>query len=120
MGLFDGLGDALKGVLGQAGESALPGLITSVLGRTDLGGLGGIVSKLQEAGLGNQVQSWLGNGVNLPVSADQIRSALGNEQLQQIARHFGLPVDETLKVLSEHLPSTVDQASPNGVLQSDS
>ena len=56
-------------------------------------------------------------GTNLPISPDQLRSTLGNQQVQQIARQLGLPVDEALKVLSEHLPTAVDQASPNGTLQ---
>jgi uncharacterized protein YidB (DUF937 family) len=120
MGLFDSLagalGGTLKDVLGQAEASALPGLVSAVLGKTDLGSLQGIVNKLQEAGLGTQVQSWLGSGANLPVSADQLRAALGNEQVRQLAQQFGLPIDAALKLLAEHLPTAVDQASPNGVI----
>jgi len=120
MGLFDSLGGvlggALKDALGQAEASALPGLVSAVLGKTDLGSLQGIVNKLQEAGLGAQVQSWLGSGANLPLSADQLRAALGNEQVRQLAQQFGLPVDAALKLLAEHLPTAVDQASPNGAI----
>ncbi len=118
MGLLDNLlGGALKGALGQAGSAALPAVLSGILAKTDLGGLGGIVNKLQESGLGNQVQSWLGNGTNLPVSPDQLRGALGNDQLRQIAQQLGLPVDGALKVLAEHLPAAVDQASPNGEVE---
>jgi len=88
-----------------------------VLAKTNLGDLQGLVAKLQQGGLNAQVQSWLGNGTNLPITADQLRSALGNQQVQQIARQLGLPVDEALKVVAEHLPTAVDQASPNGTLQ---
>jgi uncharacterized protein YidB (DUF937 family) len=42
---------------------------------------------------------------------------LGNTQLQEFARHLGLPVDETLKNLSQYLPDIVDKASPNGTLK---
>jgi len=100
MGLFDNIGSALKGVVGQVVAAEAP-----------------VVDKLQQGGPNEQVQSWLGNGTNLPVTADQIRSALGNQQVQQLAQHFGLPVDAVLKLLAEHLPPTVDQASPNGTLQ---
>ncbi len=116
MGLFDNLGGALKGVLGQVEATAVPGLISAVLAKTNLGNLNGIVAQLQQGGLNEQVQSWLGNGANLPVTGEQIRSALGNEQVQQIARQLGLPVDGALKLLAEHLPGTIDQASPNGTL----
>jgi uncharacterized protein YidB (DUF937 family) len=119
MGLFDGLnlGDSLKGVLGQVGAAAAPMVINALLQKTQLGDLNGLVNKLQQGGLGTQVQSWLGNGANMPVSADQLRSVLGDAQVQEFARHLGLPVDEALKMLSEHLPGVVDQASPNGRLQ---
>lgn len=117
MGLFDSIGGALKGAVGQIVAAEAPALISAVLAKTNLGDLQGLVNKLQQGGLNAQVQSWLGDGANLPVTADQIRSALGNQQIQQLAQHFGLPVDAVLKLLAEHLPSTVDQASPNGTLQ---
>jgi len=118
MGLFDNpLGGVLKGALGQVEAAAMPALISAALAKTNLGDLQGLVNKLQQGDLGPQVQSWLSNGPNMPVSADQLRAALGNEQIKQIAGHFGIPVDNVLKVLSEHLPGVVDQASPNGVLR---
>ena len=117
MGLLDSLGGALKGVLGQVEADAVPALISAVLGKTNLGDLQGLVNKLQQGGLSDQVQSWLGNGANLPVTVDELRAALGNEQVQQIARELGLPIDGALKLLAEYLPTTVDQASPNGTIQ---
>ena len=48
---------------------------------------------------------------------DQLKAVLGNTQLQEFARHLGLPVDETLKNLSQYLPDIVDKASPNGTLK---
>ncbi len=116
MGVFDGVG-GLKGLLGQVEAAAAPALVSALLAKTDLGSLQGVVAKLQAAGLNDQVRSWLGSGSNLPVTADQLRSALGNQQVQQIARQLGLPVDQALEVLSQHLPTAVDQASPNGTLQ---
>jgi len=116
MGLLDNFAGALRGVLGQGEASAMPALIAAALSKTDLGDLNGIVAKLQQGGLGDQVSSWLGNGSNLPVSPDQLRAALGNQHVQQLAAQFGVPVEAALKLLSEHLPGTVDQASPNGSL----
>jgi uncharacterized protein YidB (DUF937 family) len=116
MGLFDSLGGELKSVLGQAGAAGEQAMISAVLAKTNLGSLSGVVAQLQQGGLNEQVRSWLGNGANMPVTADQLRSALGSEQIQQIAQHLGLPVDAALKALAEHLPAAVDQASPNGQL----
>ena len=116
MGLFGNLGDTLADVFGQVDAKAAPGLIAAMLAKTELGDLQGIVAKLQAAGLGDQVKSWLGNGANLPITADQLRSALGNEQVQQVARQLGLPVDDALKFMAAHVPNAVDQASPAGRL----
>lgn len=117
MGLLDKVGGALKGLVDQV-EAAAPGLITSTLAKTNLGGLQGLVEQLQKGGLNAQVQSWLSKGANLPVTADQLRAALGNQEIKQLAEQFGLPVEATLKLLAEHLPGIVDQASPSGTLQS--
>jgi len=116
MGLFDNLGGSLGGLAEQVTAAAAPGLISAVLAKTNLGDLQGLVNQLQQGGMNEQVKSWLGNGANMPVSPDQIRAALGNDQVKQIAAHFGVPVDAALKLLAEHLPAAVDQASPNGTL----
>jgi uncharacterized protein YidB (DUF937 family) len=116
MGLLDGLTGALGGTLGQVEAAAMPALISAALAKTNLGDLQGLVSQLQQGGLGNQVQSWLGNGGNLPVSADQLRSALGSDKVTELAQHFGVSPDAALKLLSEHLPGVIDKASPNGAL----
>lgn len=113
MSLFDKIG----GVLGGVAAAAAPALIQAALAKSNLGDLQGLVSKLQQGGLQTQVQSWLGNGANLPVSADQLRAALGNDQVKHLAEQFGIPVDQVLNLLSTHLPAVVDQASPNGTLQ---
>jgi uncharacterized protein YidB (DUF937 family) len=113
MGIFDGL----AGALGQVEAAAMPALISQVLAKTNLGSLQGIVNQLQQGGLGAQVQSWLGNGPNQMVTPEQLRAALGNEHVRQLAQHFGVDPDAVLKLLAEHLPTAVDQASPNGTLQ---
>jgi len=119
MGLLDelGLGDALKGALGQVEAAALPAVVNAVLAKTQYHDLNGLVTKLQQGGLDAEVKSWLGNGDNLPVTADQLKAILGDAQVQEFARHLGLPVDATLKLLSQYLPDIVDKASPNGKLQ---
>src|SRR5665811_2389536 len=117
MGLFDSLSGGLKNALEQAETAALPALISGVLAKTDLGNMQGLLDKLQQSGLGPQVSSWLGDGKNMPISTDQLRAALGNTQIQQLATSFGLPVDKVLASLAEHLPAVVDQMSSNGTLQ---
>lgn len=117
MGLLDNLGGKLGGLVGQAAAEYGPALISAALAKSNLGNLQGLVNQLQNSGLGDQVKSWLGNGANMPVTSDQLRAALDNDQLKQIAAHFGVPVDKALELLSASLPQIVDQASPNGKLQ---
>jgi uncharacterized protein YidB (DUF937 family) len=111
------LGSALRGLAGRGGTGALSDILSQVLGKTDLGSIGGLLQQLQQSGLGSQVASWLGNGANLPVSVDQLKDALGDQHLRQLATQLGLPVDQLLNQLSEHLPSAVDHMSPGGTLE---
>jgi uncharacterized protein YidB (DUF937 family) len=120
MGLFDQIvSGALRGAMGQ-GEgqtgSLLPGLLGQLMGQTNLGGVGGLLSQLQQGGLGDQVASWLGNGANAAISPDQLRDALGGDRVHQMAQSAGLPVDQLLAMLAQHLPGTIDKMSPNGAL----
>lgn len=105
MGLFDDI----KGAVFQAAEGEAQGLIGGAVEKAVPGGLDGLLSKLQEGGLGEQVQSWIGDGHNLPVSPDQLQSVLGDEHVQQIAQHLGLDPQQVLQGLSEHLPGLAAQ-----------
>jgi uncharacterized protein YidB (DUF937 family) len=122
MGLLDGiLGEVLKGALNgnvnQQQQQHLPDIFGEILKGTDFGSIGGLLKQLKDAGLERQIGSWLGNGQNLPVTPSQIREALGNEQIRELATKMGLPVDEVLKLLTQFFPEAVNQASPDGELQ---
>ena len=118
MGILDSLEDspAFKGVLGQLEAAVLPVVLSEVLGNGSQGGLNAIVAKLQQAGLGDQVKSWIGNGQNLPITAEQLQEALGSDTAKQLAARFNIPIDQLGKVLAQVLPTAVDHASPNGTL----
>ena len=68
---------AFKGVLDQLEAAVLPAVLGQVLGNGGRGGLSAIVAKLEQAGFGEQVRSWLGNGQNLPITAEQLQSGAG-------------------------------------------
>jgi uncharacterized protein YidB (DUF937 family) len=106
--------DSLRGVVGnmvgQAEQAALPDLIKGVLGNE---GLQTILSKLQGAGFEQQVQSWFDkNKDSLPLTPEQIKAALGDEHVQQLARSLGIPVDSILAALAKELPQVAEQAGP--------
>jgi uncharacterized protein YidB (DUF937 family) len=118
MGIFDSLENspALKGVLGQLGSAVIPVVLSEVLGNGNQGGLSAIVAKLEQAGLGEQVKSWIGSGQNLPITAEQLQQVLGSDTVRQLAAKFNIPVDELAKLLAQQLPAAVDHASPDGKL----
>ena len=119
MGILDSLENspAFKGMLGQLEAAVIPVVLSEVVGSKDgQGGLSAIVAKLEQAGLGDQVKSWIGNGQNLPITADQLQQALGSDTAKQLAARFNIPLDQLTKVLAEQLPLAVDHASPNGTL----
>jgi uncharacterized protein YidB (DUF937 family) len=78
--------------------------------------LSAIVAKLEQAGFGKQVKSWIGTGENLPITADQLRQVLGNDTVRQIAAKYNIPIDQVAEVLAHQLPVAVDKASPDGKL----
>jgi uncharacterized protein YidB (DUF937 family) len=117
MGLLDQLSDSLKAAFGSATNAEAPALLSAMLAKTSFGNLQGLVDQLQQGGLGDQVKSWLSNGPNKQVTPDQLQAALGNDQMKQIAEHFGVPVDDAMKKLADWLPGVVDKASPNGTIQ---
>lgn len=118
-----GLLDSVIGALGQAqgagggGQGDLLGAVVAMLGQPGgLGGLGGLVGRLQQAGLGEVVASWIGTGANLPVSADQLHQALGNDTIASLAQQLGLSHGDVAGQLSQLLPQVVDRLTPQGQL----
>jgi uncharacterized protein YidB (DUF937 family) len=98
----------------------VPVVLSEVLGNGSQGGLNAVVAKLQQAGFGDQVKSWIGNGQNLPITAEQLQQVLGSDTAKQLAARFNIPLDQISKILAEQLPKAVDGASPNGTLPASS
>lgn len=78
------------------------------------GGVHDILDKLNAGGLGDQVQSWVGMAKNLPISADQINSVLGNDTVKSIAAKVGIPTDKVASAIAHLLPQAVDKMTPEG------
>ena len=117
-----GLGD-LAAMLGQGGgqggapggQAALLQMVLSLLANNGQGGgLAGLMEKFQAAGLGEQMNSWVGAGQNLPVSAEQLGGVFGQDQLSQMAEKMGLSTGDLGAQLSQMLPQAVDQFTPGG------
>jgi uncharacterized protein YidB (DUF937 family) len=55
------------------------------------GGLGELVARFQQGGLGDVVSSWISTGQNLPISADQLSSVLGQDAIAGWRRRPACP-----------------------------
>jgi len=127
MGLLD---QVLGSLMGGSGNTASPlqGVLMNMLGGgqqaaqptaenqalSGSGGLGGLVSAFEQAGLGHLAQSWVGNGANQPVSPQQLQSVFGQDQVQSMSSQAGMAPQDFLSQLSQHLPQAVNGMTPHG------
>jgi uncharacterized protein YidB (DUF937 family) len=81
-----------------------------------LGGLSGLVNKLETAGAGSQVNSWVGNGPNQPIDPTHLGQALGPDVMNQLSARTGLTQQQIMDGLSQVLPQLVHNLTPNGRL----
>lgn len=115
MGLLDSVIGSLAGGQQPGGGGGQAELINAVIGMlTQGGGLGGLVSKMQQGGLGDIASSWVGTGQNLPIGADQLGSLLGRDQLGSLAGQLGMNQGDLMGQLSQMLPQIVDGLTPQG------
>jgi uncharacterized protein YidB (DUF937 family) len=82
------------------------------------GGLGGLLEKLQNAGHGDTVKSWLGDGQNKAIEPGQLGSALGQKTISTAAQQAGIGEQDFLTQLAQALPQLVDKLTPNGRIPS--
>lgn len=108
------LGNVVSGATGSGGQPDVLQLAQALMAQN--GGVEGVLAKLQQGGLGDVVKSWLGNGQNLPISAEQIASVFGNPQIAAVASQFGIDPQQVTSQLAQHLPGLVDKLSPGGAI----
>jgi uncharacterized protein YidB (DUF937 family) len=122
MGLLDSVLGGVLGSMGGGQQGAAGGgnaaLINAVVGMlangSAHGGLGGLLEKFQQGGLGEVAASWVGTGQNLPVSADQISNVLGGDTIGALAQQLGMGHGDLAGQLSQILPQVVDHLTPGG------
>ena len=104
----------LEGLLGGAVGAELTSMVAGAIERR--GGLAAVTAQFEQQGLGGVVQSWVGTGPNLPVTADQLHKVLGSAAVEQMAAKFGINPQDLLQKLSQVLPQAVDKMTPAGVV----
>ncbi len=116
MGLFTTLAEMVVSGFGNpdSTQAKLASAVVKRLQTNDGGGLAGLLHQLEEKGLGQVAQSWVGTGANQSITPEQIQQALGSEWVQKLAAHVGIPPEQISEHLSEILPKIVDRLTPNG------
>ncbi len=110
-----GLLDSLMGLLGgKGGSSQVMGVLGDLV--ESAGGPQGIMDKLEAAGLGDKLQSWIGTGENKPISGAEIEQALGADEVRKAAEKAGMSEAEAADGIAAALPDLVDKISPDGKL----
>jgi len=115
VGLFDSLVGQVESAL-SGGQNGLMDAATHLLNDSETGGLQGLIKSFQDNGMHNEVASWIGNGQNMTITADQIQQVIGDDRLQSIAQRFGMSTQTLTSGLAEMLPHVIDKLSPNGQL----
>jgi uncharacterized protein YidB (DUF937 family) len=130
-GQAGGLGDLLGGLLGGArgggggggGGMDIAGLAVGLAPLLQQflggGGLGALLDRFKQQGMGEQVDSWVSTGANEPISAEQVQSVLSGEQIADVAGRLGVSDDEAASVLAGVIPGVVDAVTPEGTLPSE-
>ena len=95
-------------------SSAVNSLLGDGQGGVDLAALSSRM--MSSGGLGEVLQSWLGDGANSPISADTVTSLLGEGGLAEFASRLNIDTDTAASSLSEVLPQLMDQSSSGGEL----
>lgn len=99
------------------GNNALVGgVMDSLLGGGDKMDIGSLVGGLKEKGLGDVADSWLGDGENKAISAEQLKEVLGAEKVANAAAELGTDEGSLLDTLKDAVPQMVDKSSSGGSL----
>jgi uncharacterized protein YidB (DUF937 family) len=129
-GLSDVLGSIMGG--GQAQQGGSGGGLSDILGGLmgggqpqqqqqggGMGGLGSLIEAFQKNGMGDQVNSWVSQGENMPVSGDQVTQAFGQNQISQMAEKLGMSHGDVSGGLAQMLPQLINHVTPSGQVPQD-
>jgi uncharacterized protein YidB (DUF937 family) len=145
-----GLGGGMGGLGGGLGGAALGSLIAGLAGRRTgglgggmrpsgnrglllalmlplamrwvqrNGGIGSVLDRFRQRGLGDQAHSWVSTGPNRDVSAQDVQSVVGQDEIAQFASQLGVPQEDVAQAFAEILPELTDKLTPDGKVTEES
>lgn len=104
----------LDGLLGGAVGAEMVSVVNSLIQQH--GGIQGVVTQLEQQGLGGVARSWIANGANQPISPTQVSQVFGSGILGELAAKTGMSPQDIASKLSTALPAVIDKLTPNGAL----
>lgn len=124
----DKIGDFIKGLQNPNAARTGPGgppsparpeqgtdmMGSGYAGGSILGGLGDLVEQFRTSGQGRKAESWVSAGQNEAIDDREMEQALGHDLIDRLTQQTGLSREELLRRLSQVLPQTVDQLTPEG------
>ena len=104
-----GLGSILGGLGGALGGASAGGVLS--------GGLGDLVDRFRQTGLGDKADSWINTGAtNAPVNPSDLEKTLGEDTITELTQKTGLSRADLLERLSKTLPDAINRLTPDGRL----
>ena len=104
-----GLGSILGGLGGALGGASAGGVLS--------GGLGDLVDRFRQTGLGDKADSWINTGAtNAPVNPSDLEQTLGEDTITELTQKTGLSRADLLERLSKTLPDAINHLTPDGRL----
>ena len=108
-----------KALGGDDKEAGQPGpekrIMAALLGLIKApGGLEGLLGKFRSAGMEDKVASWVSKGESVPATAEDVKKALGDEKIAQIAKEAGVSEEEASSQLATMIPATVNEFTADG------
>ena len=101
--------------LGSAGGAQVGATMGDLAGAIQqTGGIDGLVDRLRQGGLGDEVDSWVSTGANQPVDPNRLGAALGPDTVQRLSTGTGLDIQALLPLLAAFLPQLINMLTPNG------
>ena len=118
MGFLDSISGAVLGKVMSGQQGGMAQIAMEMFNQN--GGIGGVLDKFKAGGLGDAAASWVGKGENIPISAEQISSVLGDGAIADMAAKFGLNSETLSAKIAEYLPAVVDKLTPDGEVPAES
>jgi len=103
-----------KKIGGNSGN--IEAVVGQLIGKGDSLDVAGLVGSMQEGGMGALASSFLGDGPNPDMSADQVKQLLGGDKVAAAAAKLGTDEGSLLDGLKDAIPQMVDKSSSGGSL----